>query len=122
MKSPGIYGPFDLQRLAELEPHILIAHESRNSTDPMQLDVQIRVFREIIKTEPVAEETIVKEKEGSSGIFMYIIIGTGSALLIAIVVIVILFFRSKRRHTFRRVSKKLCGCRCRKKKLTPYQS
>ena len=42
----GHYDTINLLRFAEMKPHIVVAHESRNSTEPIDLTIKIRVSKE----------------------------------------------------------------------------
>ena len=121
-KRKGKYEPINLLRFAELQPRIVVAQDSRNSTKPMDLSITMHVERQAAPDgySTANSSAASVQADGSSLIF---IIGLSAGLgvvLVCLIVMIILTRRKSHRyatpHRSRRKSalcQKLANIRCR---------
>ena len=109
-KKKGKYSSVDLLTFAEMEPHVLVAQPSRNSTDPIDLEIKIYV------------SSNKNSGEGSEDSFMDILVPRMIAIVLlaalGVVIIGIIIFFSVRGKKMKPSLPSCCRCcrSCRKKK------
>ena len=120
-------------RFAELEPHIVIAQASRNSTAPFQLTITVEVVKDLRQVEYIETNSdgtaVVRQSQESQGaVPLLVVVILGAVLVLAIAALIYFIIKSKkgtnqmrRYKTASKTPSRLnCCFSCRKPKLTPF--